>query len=223
MKLLRWMAGAGLCLTALSCLAQAPTALQGQVQQFLQTHPDLQGRSFRVEWPREAPRLPACPVPLGLGLPSEVKPRGWIALSVRCAGAWERSLQVRVQWPQRYLAAARNLMPGHRLSVDDLVMAEGKSGHLGDGLAEDLSAVLGQELRRPLAKGSPLRLNTLRPLTVIKQGSKIILLLRGPGFEIEAEGQALDSAPLGGVVRVLVKEGTIVSAEVTAAGVAEVQ
>ena len=212
----------GWALATMCAFAQGQPTVQAQVEQFLQNHPDLQGQRFRVEWPRQVPRLPTCPTPLGLSLGSGVKPRGWVALSVHCAGAWERGLQIRVHAWQRYLAAARNLMPGQSLSPDDLVWAEGESTQLGEQVAQDL-LVVGQELRRPLSKGSPVRLNSLRPVTVIKQGSKMVLLLRGPGFEIEAEGQALDNAPLGGTVRVLVKEGTIIPAKVTAAGVAEAQ
>ena len=88
-------------------------------------------------------------------------------------------------------------------------------------MAHDLDAVLGQELSRPVVKGSPLRLNTLRPMTVIQKGSQIVLIMRGTGFEIETQGQALDNAPAGGVLRVQIKEGTILSAKAIADGLAE--
>ena len=112
-------------------------------------------------------------------------------------------------------------MPGHVLSADDLVEAEGDSAKLGEQLARNLQAVMGQELRRPLAEGSPLRLNNLRPLTVIYKGSQVVLILRGPGFEIETLGQALNNAALGQEVQVLVREGTSITARAKAAGVAE--
>jgi flagella basal body P-ring formation protein FlgA len=48
-----------------------------------------------------------------------------------------------------------------------------------------------------------------------------VLIMRGTGFEIETQGQALDNAPAGGVLRVQIKEGTILSAKAIADGLAE--
>lgn len=212
-----------LLLASLGGLVEAQSALETQVQHFLQMQPELAGKRFRVEWPRESPRLPSCKTPLGIEFANGVKSQGWSALSVRCTGVWERIVQIRLYAWQRYLVAARNLMPGQSLTAEDLMWVEGERASSGDVVVQDLSVILGQELRRPLAKGAPLYLNSLRPVTVIKQGSKMMLLLRGQGFEIEVEGKALDNAPMGGSVRVMVKEGTIIPAKVTAPGVAEAQ
>lgn len=198
--------------------------VQARVQEFLAQQADLQGRALRLEWPSRRVELPACSQSLSLRMADHQKPVGWVGVVARCpaaSGAWERVLQVRVHWSQKYLAAARNMMPGERLSADDLVWAEADSARLGEGVAQDLDAVLGQELRRPLVKGSPLKLNTLRPLTVIQKGSQIVLIMRGQGFEIETQGQALDDAPAGGVLRVQIKEGTILPAKAVADGIAE--
>lgn len=203
---------------------QEADRVQTQVQEFLAQQADLQGRTLRFEWPRRRVKLPACSQDLSLRLADPQKTVGWVKVVARCPaapGTWERVLQVRVNWSQKYLAAARNLMPGEHLSVDDLVWAEADSARLGEGVAQDLDAVLGQELRRPLVKGSPLKLNTLRPLTVIQKGSQIVLIMRGQGFEIETQGQALDNAPVGGALRVQIKEGTILSAKAIADGLAE--
>lgn len=203
---------------------QETDRVQAQVQEFLAQQADLQGRALKFEWPSRRVKLPACSQSLSFRLADRQHPVGWVGVVARCPAApdaWERVLQVRVNWSQKYLAAARNLMPGERLSADDLVWAEADSARLGEGVAQDLNAVLGQEMRRPLVKGSPLKLNTLRPLTVIQKGSQIVLIMRGQGFEIETQGQALDDAPAGGVLRVQIKEGTILSAKAIADGLAE--
>jgi len=229
MHLWRWV---GLVLWGLAFwpMAQAQSSrqetdrVQAQVQEFLAQQADLQGRTFRLEWPSRRVKLPACSQNLSFRLADRQKPVGWVGVVARCSaasGTWERVLQVRVHWSQKYLAAARNLMPGEGLSADDLVWAEADSARLGEGVAHDLDAVLGQELSRPVVKGSPLRLNTLRPMTVIQKGSQIVLIMRGTGFEIETQGQALDNAPAGGVLRVQIKEGTILSAKAIADGLAE--
>lgn len=206
-----------------SVQVQAQAALTGQVQQLVQAHPAFAGKKVRLEWPVRQPRLPACTRTPDLQLQLEPKTPGWVRVLANCpAGAWQRSFQVRVHVAQRYLAASRNLMPGHVLTADDLAWAEADSAHLGE-VATDLQAVIGQELRRPLTRGSPLRLNTLSPLTVIQKGSQVILILRGPGFEIETLGQALNNAAAGAEVKIQLKEGTIITAKAKAAGVAEAQ
>jgi len=211
---------------ALSGAVMAQTPWRQQVQAFLASHPLLQGHTYQVEWPRKVATFPACAVPLDIGLPQGGKLQGWTVLTVACpvpAQRWERRVQVQLKVTQRYLAASRNLMPGHTLTADDLVWAQGDGAHLGAKLAQDLASVVGQELHRPLTQGSPLRLNTLRPATVMKKGSQVVLVLKGSGFAIEANGQAMNSAPMGGVVQVMIKEGTIVSAKVISAGLAEAQ
>lgn len=221
-----WRFAMGLMLAVTSLMASAQIKGRSQVEQFLATHPELQGHQIKLEWPRRTDSWPPCAAPLDIGLPLGSEFQGWTILSVACRGPgvrWERRVQVRLQVQQRYLAASRNLMPGHLLTADDLVWAEGNSVHVGTKLAQDPESVMGQELRSPLTQGSPLRLNTLRPVTVIKKGSQIVLVLRGTGFAIEATGQAMNSAPLGGAVQVLIKEGTIITAKVISAGVAEAQ
>jgi flagella basal body P-ring formation protein FlgA len=216
----------GMTLSVISLMTMAQADWRSQVQQFLSAHPELQGGQVKLEWPRKVASLPPCARPLSIQLAPASKLQGWTALAVACAEPgknWERRVQVRLLVQQRYLAASRNLMPGHLLTADDLVWAEGDAAHLGTKLAQDLDSVMGQELRRPLTQGSPLRLNTLRPVTVMKKGSQIVLVLRGAGFAIEANGQALNDSPLGGTVQVMIKEGTIVSAKVISAGLAEAQ
>lgn len=203
--------------------ARAQADLTERVQQLVQSHPSFAGKKIRLEWPVRQPRLPACAQVPGLALQLDPKTPGWVRVQARCQpDAWHKSFQVRVHVAQRYLAASRNLMPGHVLTGDDLNWAEADSARLGE-VATDLQAVIGQELRRPLTQGSPLRLNTLSPLTVIQKGSQVVLVLRGPGFEIETLGQALNNAAAGAEVKVQLKEGTIITAKAKAPGVAEAQ
>lgn len=203
----------------------ASESLNSQVIEFLQTQPQWQGQALRLQWPGKAPDLPTCPQTMGFRLLGSDKPGGWLLLRVQCpaAGGWVHNVQFRVSRTLQYVSAARNLMPGHVLVADDLVLAEGDSARLVGQVAQNLDAVLGQELRRPIAQGSPVPLNSLRPLTVIRQGNKISLTIKGPGFEIETEGQAMDNAPIGGAVRVLVRENTVIPATVIAPGVAQAQ
>jgi flagella basal body P-ring formation protein FlgA len=192
---------------------------QQEVQQHLQAQPLWQQRNFKISWPRRLPKLPACPAPLDIRTSTRALPAGWLALSLHCQPSrWTRSLEVRVLVLQRHLVADQNLMPGHVLTERDLRWAETDSALVGEGVAMELAQAVGQELRRPVTRGSPLRLNNLQDSTVINKGAMVTVIVKGSGFELETQGQAMDNAPMGGTLRVTIKQGTVLPARVISNG-----
>jgi len=192
---------------------------QQAVQQHLASQPQWQASPFKITWPRRLPAVPACTAPLQIQTTKRPVPAGWVALSLRCEPArWSRQIELRLQVLQKHLVAASNLMPGHLLTERDLRWAETDSALVGEGVALELSQAVGLELRRPMTEGSPVRLNSLQAATVITKGTEVTLIFRGAGFELETRGQALDNAPMGGIVRINIKDGTILPARVIANG-----
>jgi len=96
-------------------------------------------------------------------------------------------------------------------------------GGLGAGCGENLKGIvlagLGAGAGRRLtglaicglAAGAPLRNALLRPPLVVQQGHTTRLVLNGPGFSIQSEGQALANASRGDRVRVKTLSGQVVS------------
>ena len=78
------------------------------------------------------------------------------------------------------------------------------------------------ELARPLQPGTPLRLNDLKPIAVIKSGDQVRVTLLGKGFAIDTTGQAMSDAAMGGSVKVRISDGKIVQGAAVSQGAVEV-
>lgn len=192
---------------------------QKTIQQHLQSLPNYQQRDIKIIWPRRLPSLPACAEPLSIRTEKRPESAGWLALSLKCQpGRWVRQLEVRVLVMQKHLVAAHNLPVGHVLTERDLRWVEADGALVGARAALQLDQVLGQELRRPLPEGSPIRLNSLQEATVITKGSMVTVIMKGTGFELETQGQAMGNAPLGGNLRVSIKEGIVLPTRVISSG-----
>ena len=201
-----------------------PLAWQQDIQQHLQDQPLWQQRNFKVIWPARLPKVPHCSAPLSVQTSTRPVPAGWLALNLKCEPSrWSRQLEVRVQVLQQYLVAAHNLMPGHVLTESDLRWVELDSALAGVSIVPNLAQAVGKALRRSLTEGSPVRLNSLQEATVIKKGSIVTVLISGSGFELETRGQAMDNAPMGGNLRINIKEGTVLPARVISNGLVVAQ
>lgn len=199
--------------------AAAKLPWQQSVQQHLESQSEWQGRTFKITWPRRLPAVPACPEPLNIQTTKRPVPAGWVALSLRCKPTpWHRQIELRLQMLQKHLVLASNLMPGHVLTERDLRWAETDHALVGEGVALDFTQAVGLELLRPMVEGSPVRLNSLQVATVITKGTEVTVILTGQGFELETRGQALDNAPIGGLVRINIKDGTVLPARVISNG-----
>ena len=192
---------------------------QKDIQHYLENSPDFKEKNFNILWPRRLPQLPACSTPLHVQSSNRPVPAGWLALSLKCErNRWTRAIDLRVLVLQRHLVTVQNLMTGHVLTERDLSWAETDGALLGHGFVIDMSQVIGRELRRPLTAASPLRLNNLQEATVITKGSIVTVIMRGSGFELETRGQAMENAPLGGTLRINIKQGTVLPARVIGNG-----
>jgi flagella basal body P-ring formation protein FlgA len=122
----------------------------------------------------------------------------------------------------RYLVANQALRKGQALNVADLQWAEGDLTKMGDTLLEDPEETKNMELVRPIQAGTPLRLNDLKPIAVIKSGDQVRVTLLGKGFAIDTSGQAMSQAALGSSVKVRISDGKIVQGTAVSQGAVEV-
>ena len=194
------------------------------VNRFLKSHPSLEGRDYSVQWTEPRSVLPPCDKLPRVNLQSRDRAWGKIFLSLNCEEGrpWVRPVSVYVAVKGRYLVANQVLRKGQALSVTDLQWAEGDLTKLGDTLLDDPEQVKNMELLRPLQAGTPLRLNDLKPITVIKSGDQIRVTLLGKGFAIDTMGQALSDAALGGSVKVRISDGKIVQGTAVSQSAVEV-
>jgi flagella basal body P-ring formation protein FlgA len=120
------------------------------------------------------------------------------------------------------LVSNQALRKGQALSVADLQWAEGDLTKMGDSLLEDPELIKNMTLTRSLQPGTPVRLNDLKPIAVIKSGDLIRVTLLGKGFTIDTSGQAMSDAAMGGSVKVRISDGKIVQGTAVSQGAVEV-
>ena len=211
---------------AFATLAHAGWTPQAQdaVNRFLKSHPSLEGRDFTVQWTEPRGNLPICDKLPRVNLQSRDRAWGKIFLSLNCEEGrpWVRPVSVYVAVKGRYLVTNQAVRKGQALSVADLQWAEGDVTKMGDALLDDPELIKNMESVRSLQSGTPLRLNDLKPIAVIKSGDQIRVTLLGKGFAIDTTGQAMSDAAMGGSVKVRISDGKIVQGTAVSQGAVEV-
>jgi len=209
-----WLAAACLCVSAVIHAAdrQDPAALQAHAERFLKTQTSgLPGTvSIQVRPPRSA--LPACSA-LDAFQPAGSRSIGKITVGVRCLAPtpWTVYLSAQVRVIGNYAVTRQPLPANHVLTAADVTLREGDLGSLPADVVTDADAMLGYRAVSGLAAGAPLRSALLRPPLVVQQGQTTRLVMNGPGFSVQTEGQALANASRGDRVRVKTRSGQVIS------------
>lgn len=209
-----WLAAACLCVSAVAHAAdrQDPAALQAHAERFLQTQTGgLPGKvSIQVKPPRSS--LPACAA-LDTFQPAGGRSIGKITVGVRCLAPaqWTVYLSAQVRVIGHYAVTSQPLPANHVLTAADITLREGDLGSLPADVVTDADAMLGYRAVSGVAAGAPLRSALLRPPLAVQQGQTTRLVMNGPGFSVQSQGQALANASRGDRVRVKTRSGQVVS------------
>ncbi len=145
-------------------------------------------------------------------------------VGVKCLNpvAWQVLVSVDVSVQGSYLITARPLQKGEVLMVNDLLAQVGNVSKLPVGYVSDVTNAIGKTLKISLAPGILLRKEMLLSPVLIKQGDVVKVLSEGNGFVASAEGRALGSAEVEGVVMVRMSNGQILRAKAKTSGVVEI-
>lgn len=210
----RWLAAACLCVSAVAHATdrQDPAALQAHAERFLKTQTSgLPGKvSIQVKPPRSS--LPVCAA-LDAFQPAGSRGIGKITVGVRCLAPtrWTVYLSAQVRLIGSYAVTRQPLPANHVLTAADIALREGDLGNLPADVVTDADAMLGYRAVSGLAAGAPLRSALLRPPLAVQQGQTTRLVMNGPGFSVQSQGQALANASRGDRVRVKTRSGQVVS------------
>ncbi|MFO7541404.1 MAG: flagellar basal body P-ring formation chaperone FlgA [Thiobacillus sp.] len=192
--------------------SQDPAALQAHAERFLamQTSSQPGKVTIKVKPPRSA--LPACAA-LDAFQPVGGRSIGRTTVGVRCLAPskWTVYLSAQVSVMGSYAVTRLPLPANHVLTAADLAQREGDLGNLPADVITDPAEMLGYRTLSGLAVGAPLRHALLRPPLVVQQGQTTRLVLNGPGFSVQSEGQALANGSRGERVRVKTRSGQVVS------------
>jgi flagella basal body P-ring formation protein FlgA len=202
----------GLTAAAHAAERQDPAAVQAQAERFLKAQSNgLPGKvSIQVKAPEAS--LPPCSA-FDAFQPAGSRSMGKTTVGVRCLAPsqWTVYLAAQVRVVGSYVVTREPLPPNHVVSATDLALREGDLGNLPADVVTHADDLLGYRTVSGLAAGAPLRTALLRAPLAVQQGQTTRLLLNGPGFSIQSEGQALANASRGERVRVKTASGEVVS------------
>lgn len=156
-------------------------------------------------------------------LPAGAKLIGKTSIGVRCdtKPGWSVFLQADIKVTVDLLVANRPIAQGTVLSPADFGLQRGELGR--PGLLTAPEQATGKVLKFSIGAGQVLRQDMLRAPLLIRQGQTVTLRARGNGFVVSQEGQALNNAGEGEIVRVRLANSQVISARTVADGSAEVQ
>jgi flagella basal body P-ring formation protein FlgA len=191
---------------------QDPTALQTYATGFLKKQTAGQPGTVTIEVKPPKSALPACAA-LDAFQPAGSRGIGKTTVGVRCLAPaqWTVYLPTQVRVIGHYAVTRQPLPANHVLTAADIALQEGDLGSLPADVVADIEAMLGYRTVSGLAAGAPLRNALLRPPLAVQQGQTTRLVLNGPGFSVQSEGQALANASRGDRVRVKTRSGQVVS------------
>lgn len=157
-------------------------------------------------------------------LPSGSRLWGKVNVGVRCAAPqrWSIYIPCRVKVTGNYYVSAKTIMRGQTLTETDIAMAQGDLTSMSGDVVTDPSQAIGHTSTMSLGAGIALRQDSLRLQQVVMQGQTIRLVSNGNGFKVSTDGQALNSASQGQLVKVKINSGQVLSGTAKLGGIVEV-
>lgn len=163
-------------------------------------------------------QMPACSLALQRFLPPGGRLLGDTTVGIRCDSPqpWTLYVPVKVTVYGQVLVVTRALARDAIVGTADLALERRDLGSLYGGYLSDPAQAVGMVLRRSLAPGAALEPAALAPQELVRRGQRVMLVSRGAGIEVRAEGEALADGARGEWIQVRnatskrVVEGTVV-------------
>jgi flagella basal body P-ring formation protein FlgA len=108
------------------------------------------------------------------------------------------------------------------VTAQDVLYESGDLTQLPAGVFTNQEQAIGRSVNMSMNSGTVLRQEMLKVSPVVQQGQTVMLISRGNGFSVTAEGQAIAKANEGQVVQVKVASGQVVSGIARSGGQVEV-
>ncbi|MFN3884957.1 MAG: flagellar basal body P-ring formation chaperone FlgA [Rhodocyclaceae bacterium] len=159
-----------------------------------------------------------------IGAPPGARSWGRTHLIVRCLGeaGWRIYVPVHVRVKGDYLITARPIAQGQTITEDDLASQMGDLSELPPNILTDTAQAIGKTAAVAIPAGRPLRADLIKSPLVIRQGQKVRIISRGPGFAVANEGRAITNAREGELAQVRLGSGQVISGTARADGSIEV-
>jgi flagella basal body P-ring formation protein FlgA len=99
--------------------------------------------------------------------------------------------------------ANRRILTDEILSADDVRPTRVRASLVRVAVVQTPTDAIGMQARHALAPGLPIALSDLQRPAAVRKNATVLITLASPGMAVTAIGQALDSGPIGGQIRVL--------------------
>ena len=125
-------------------------------------------------------------------------------IGVKCNSpvAWTVYIPAKVKLFRPVVVVARPLAMNHIILKSDLKIVSLDIGSLRKGYIKNPQHIIGQQLKYPLAIGTVINPNSLKPQKIIQRGELIMLVATAGLMEVRMSGTALSDGSLGQRVRV---------------------
>lgn len=156
-------------------------------------------------------------------MPNGTRPWGKTSVAIKCSSIdsgskWTLYVQANVAIFADYVVAAEPLSQGQVINANQIVLQNGDITRLPNGVYTALNQVVGSTAKVSLIAGAVLRQETVKLPLLVRQGQTVTLISVGNGFQITAQGNAMNNAELNQVVQVKMASGKLVSGIVNAQG-----
>lgn len=150
---------------------------------------------------------------------------GRVSVGVRCGvnGEQVRYVQAQISLLASYLVPKEDIRSGTILNASMLTSAQGDVGRMRNPPITKLEDLVGMVVRRNLRAGQPIHEQMVQAPEIISRGEAVKIVVEGVGFQIEREGNAIDSGGLNDVIRVRVGNREIIQARIIGPGRVTVQ
>lgn len=157
-------------------------------------------------------KLAQCP-DIQVFMPTGSRAWGKTSVGVRCnaPNVWTIYVQATVNVMARYLVAASPLAQGQLVTEQDVMFEKGDLTQLPAGVFTDQAQAVGRTVNISMNAGTVLRQEMLKIAPAVQQGQTVMVVSKGNGFSVSAEGQAMGKANEGQVVQVKVASGQVVT------------
>lgn len=137
-------------------------------------------------------------------------------IGIRCTapGSWTTFTTVNAKIDGAYYVTSRNINAGTVLSLDDLIPIQGDLLKIPAGSLTDPGQIVGYITTQRLAGRRPIRASALRSPDSVERGQRVKIEVRGAGFVVTSDGQAMQSGEPGTQIQVRTASGQMVTATV---------
>lgn len=213
---MRWIMTFLIMMMAMTASQASAGDLTEQITQFFKARDPQHAAQMSVIIRTPAEQWPDCDNPR-FSLPGNGRLWGNISVAANCTQQ-RRYLQVQVQVTGDYIVAAHHLPRGTAITSADLQIKQGRLDTLPAQILLKKEEALDAISLRDILPDQPVTRQMLRRTWRIKAGQRVTVTVRGNGFDIMGEGQALNNAAVMETVKIRMGNGQIVNGKVNADG-----